>query len=314
MSATDVGRTVFSDGMRVSAEHLDHLQAVALEGGFGAREAAGVGKVCFGLRVEAKGPTAVTVNPGLAFDQQGRSLPLDAPVDVTPNFGSGARVFLVAVHSLRATGIDHGVPTLISDDTTIEVRTAAPPYQDDGVVFAQLDSNGGAGIGVTQLGDWFLPALDHGHSGVFILRAGRWRYDGHPVGPASPAFDSGFVAVAPGATVSVVHGQHSTDLVVQLQSRRSDGVVTVAGLGQAYWYEIADDQHIRLVRSAGTDALDLRVCVWPMRAPGAGPALPVADAGSIQVVETGQTFTLDGSQSRPTGGRQIAKYVWTELT
>jgi hypothetical protein len=313
VSAADVGQAVFSDGMRVAAEHLDRLQEVALEAGFDAREAAGPGKVCYGFNVEAKGPAGVTVNPGLAFDAAGRPIRLDAPRDLTPEFGTGTRVFLTAVHAVRSAGIAGGVPTLVYDDVAIEARTAAPPYQDDGVVFAQLDRGSGA-IAVTQLGDWYLPALDHGHRGIFILRAGRWRFDGDPPGLAPPGFDSGFIPVAPGAAAPLVHGLHTTDLLVQMQSRRQDGLVTAAGFGQGFWYELPDDQRIRLVRGPGDGVLDLRVSVWPMQAGRAGAVAPVADAGAPQLVESGPSFTLDGSLSTAFGGRHIVQFIWTELS
>ncbi len=313
MSAADVGRAVFSDGMRVAVEHLDRLQQVALEAGFDAREAAGPGKVCYGFRVEAKGPGTVTVNPGLAFDAAGRPIRLDAPRDLTPDFGTGTRVFLTAVHALRSAGISGGVPTLLYDDVAIEARTAAPPYQDDGVLFAQLDQGPGT-TAVTQLGDWYLPALDHGHSGAFVARAGRWRYDGLPLDLAAPGFDSGFIPVAPGAAVPLVHGLHTTDLLVQMHARRQDGVVTAAGFGQAFWYELPDDQRIRLVRGPGEVPLDLRVSVWAMPAGRSGPVAPVADAGAPQFVESAQSFTLDGSLSTAFGGRHIVQFIWTELS
>lgn len=313
MTAGDTGRTLFQDGMRVAREHLDHLQDTALDAGFQAREAAGPGRVCSGFRVEAAAPGSVTVGPGLAFDRQDRPISLDAARTMTPDFGAGTRVFMVLTHLLRSRGLENGVPTLLYDDAAIETRTAAPPYQDDGVVFAQLDK-GVSGIAVTQSGDWFLPPLDHGHRGIFLLREGRWRFDGHPLGLGAAAFDSGFVPVEAGAGATLVHGLQATDLMVQMQSRRPDGVVTTAGLGQSFWYELADPQQIRLVRGPGTGALDLRVTVWPLQAPGAGPVVPLADAGPGRIVDSGVSFTLDGSLSRAFGGRHIVKYIWTQMS
>jgi hypothetical protein len=55
VSAADVGQAVFSDGMRVAAEHLDRLQEVALEAGFDAREAAGPGKSATGSTSRRRG-------------------------------------------------------------------------------------------------------------------------------------------------------------------------------------------------------------------------------------------------------------------
>jgi hypothetical protein len=41
---------------------------------------------------------------------------------------------------------------------------------------------------------------------------------------------------------------------------------------------------------------------------------PVADAGAPQFVESGQSFTLDGSLSTAFGGRHIVQFIWTELS
>jgi len=318
VSAADVGRTVFRDGMRVAREHLEHLQDVALAGGSQARAACGMGKVSYGFRVEATAATTVSVGPGLAFDPQARALELAAARDMPVDLRSSPRQFLVVRHAVRTDGLVDGVPTLVFDDVSIEPRVAPPPYSDDAVVFARLDADAGAGAGeiaVTQLGDWYLPPLDHGHSGAFGLQNGRFRFDGRPLGQPGPSFDSGFVAVGPDHFVQLTHGLNTRELVVQVQARRPDGVITTAGLGQAFWYELVSDTAVRLVRGGDTPGpLDVRVSIWPLPPAGAGPVAPIADAGDDRVVESGESFTLDGEHSRSFGGRNIVKYIWTEMS
>jgi len=315
MSGVDVGRTRFIDGMRVARQHLEHLQDVLLGHVAGTRETVGLGKVCHGLQVTVQQDGSVSVGPGLAIDAQGRALVVPEVQTPTTDFGAGASVHLVLLHSLRSEGVVSGVPTLLFDDLTIEARAAAPPYQDDAVVFARLNRME-AGVSVTQLGQWYLPPLDHGHTGTFVVRQGRWRYDGDQVGSSStPLFDSGFLSVARGSDVVLVHGLNTMDLAVQVQARRADGVVTVQGLGQAFWYELLDGQQIRLARSGAGDPLELRAAIWPLApAPASGPMLPVADPGSPLEVESGDSFTLDGTRSKAFGGKTITKFVWTELT
>src|SRR5207302_10339263 len=107
------------------------------------------------------------------------------------DFGDGSVLFLVALHVLRSAGLVDGVPTILSDDVQIDARPAAPPYEDDAVVFARLERTGDA-VGVDQSGAWYLPPLDAGHSGSFLDRGGRWRYDGDALDFSTPRYDSGF--------------------------------------------------------------------------------------------------------------------------
>jgi hypothetical protein len=313
VTSTDVGRTRFQAGMRVAREHLDHMQDVLLTGVAQAREEGGVGKVCHGFRVKSRTASRVRVGPGLAVDAQGRPLALGESRDVEVEFGSPGGRFLVASHALRSYGLVDGVPTLLFDDVSIEARTAAPPYDDDAVVFAQVEPGEGS-VRVVQKGEWYLPSLDHGHTGTFVLRQGRVRFDGDPVGFSGPLFDSGFVPVERGGEVRLVHGLKTFDLLVQVQARGPDGVVTSEGLGRAFWYVLVDDQQVALVRDGSGGEMFVRATLWPFGPPGAGPVLPVADAGPALTVEAGEGFTLDAGRSRAFGGRQIVKFVWTELS
>ena len=283
----EVGRTRFQAGMRVSREHLDHLQDTLLDAVRHVRESAGVGRVIFGLQVAVEGDVA-TVGPGAAVDRSARLLSSPDTVKVTV---SGS-CYLVVRHRLRSQGLVRGVPTLLFDDAVIEARAERP--EDDAVVFARVD--GGA---VTQLGEWYLPPLAHRHSGAFLERDGRWRYDGDPLGLPAARFDSGWVSPD-----TFAHGLGTDDLAVHLQARRN-GVITVEGLGSAYWYELPDADHIRLV---GKD-VELRAVAWPLAPPPAGP--PVADPGPDLTVAPGESITLDGSRSRATAGRHIVTYIWT---
>ncbi len=313
MTAADVGRTNFQNGMRVAREHLDHLQVVLRDAAEASRRTAGAGKVCFGLRVKAAGADAVSVEAGAAFDRAARVLLAEA-ADVQLSWGAGTRLFLVLEHRLRA-GEDqfNGQPTRYSDAAEVDVRAVSPPYDDDGVVFAQLDRSGDV-VDVTQKGEWFLAPLDHTHSGAFVERDGLWRYDGHQLGYPPARFDSGFVPVSRSDSIALTHGLGAdADLLVQIQAR-ADGVVTSAGHGTSHWYELAPGE-VRLVRGSGGPAnLDLRAMIWPLHAATGGPLLPLAEPGPDLVVEPGESFTLDASASRAFGGKKLKTFIWTEIT
>ncbi len=318
MTIEDVGQTRFVDGMRVAREHLEHLQRVLLQGAVHSRNSAGPGKVCFGLRVQAADGGAVSIGPGVAFDRSARPLALTEERVLAPEWGAATRLHLVLVHVLRSEGVVDGTPTLLFDDVRIDARASAPPYEDDGVVFAQLDRGAGDRAEPTQRGEWYLPPADHGHTGRFVSDGGLWRYDGRPLGQPPARFDSGFLPVEGGATVQLAHGLGSAELVVQMQARRGDGTVTNAGVGTRWWYDL-DDARITLARGDGDgddDAgdLELRVMAWPLDPAATGPLLPLADAGPDQVVAPGSSFELDGSGSRAFGGHTLQTFIWTETT
>jgi len=298
----EFGRTRFQAGMRVSREHLDHLQDVLHEAIRGLRETGGSGRIVFGLRVTAVEADGVKVEPGYAVDGSGRPISLTAETPVAVDWGDAATCHLAIRHALRSGGLVRGVPTLLFDDAAIDVRRDGPPYDDGALPFARLDRDD-ATVTVTQRGDWYLPPLQHRHSGTFVERDGRWRYDGDPLGLPPARFDSGWVDEA---DVVLKHGLASADLVVQLQARR-DGVITVEGLGGAYWYELPDSDHLRLVGKER--GLELRAVAWPLDQPADAP--PVADPGPDLVVDPGAPFRLDGRRSRAFGGRRIVKFIWT---
>src|SRR5262245_24851421 len=313
--ATDEASTRFLDGMRVVTEHMRHLQQASIDRARQLREALGSGGVVHGFQVEPGGGDTLRVSAGLAIDTLGRPIMLPAPVTL-PVMGTGT-AWLVAVYELKASLLVNGVPTLLANGAKVEARSAAPPYDDGAVPFAEL-SRGAEGLRLLQRGQWYLPPAQHHHGGKFVTdAAGRWRYDGDAVGGSTaPQFDSGFVALDAGATVELAHGLQSMDVAVELIARQADGVVTNRGLGADYWFELRDAQHIVLARvaSESAPALQLRARLWLLGASPEQLARPVADAGDDRTVEAGATFSLDGSRSRAQGGRHLVRYVWTQLS
>jgi hypothetical protein len=316
MTIRDEGKTRFLDGMRVAQEHLDNLQDTLLAGLIQLRQSIGSGKVCLGFKVQSADGGKVRVSSGIAFDRQARPLILDRDFEGPVNFGGAQVLSLVVVYVLRSDLPVNGVPTVLRNDVRIEARPASPPYPDDAVLFAELHARPGGGFDIVQSGDWYLAPLDHRHSGQFIEDASRgFRFDGHPVGLGTPRFDSGFIALAPGQELRLVHGLNSTNLLVQVQSRLPDATVSCAGLGSDFWYELSGSQEVRLRRaSSGSGNLDLRVTLWPFDTAGAAPVIPVANAGSEKIVEFGGSFTLDGSLSAAFAGHKLIRYIWTQFS
>ncbi len=306
----DEGKTGFLDGMQVAKEHMEHLQDIMLSAAIRLRETVGTGKVCHGLKVAPLEDEKVKVGPGLAFDILARPLILEEPRDLQLTFGESGTLYLVLLHQLRSEGAVKGIPTLIYNDVKIEARSGVPPYLDGAVIFAELHSKEG-GFEIFQKGEWYLPRLDHGHSGTFVFdEALRWRYDGHSTGMQGPRFDSGFIPLSPGDTIQFVHGLKSIDLLVQLQARR-EGVISQKGEGSDFWYELHGDQEIHLCSSsAATWEMELRATIWKFGEAEAGPVIPIADAGETKAVEFGSSFTLDGSRSRAFNGKKIKTYRW----
>ena len=75
------------DGLRLTTEHLTHLQDALRSGVEDIREILGLGVVYRGFEVAAASETAITVQPGLAFDFQKNRLVADEPRPIGDDAG-----------------------------------------------------------------------------------------------------------------------------------------------------------------------------------------------------------------------------------
>lgn len=315
------GRAVFLDGMRISKEHLEHLQAYLHLATLQLRQGLGEGKVLHGLKVEASGG-AIVIGPGLAFDALGRPLSLDEDRILTPAFGAAGVLHAVLAHDLRYGQFFKGFPTIISDHVKLELRPAPPPYADGAVRFAEIrpapEGSAGPAFLIAQSGHWYLPPLDHGHSGRFFNDAqSRMRYDGDPMGLAGAMYDSGFIHVAPGDSIRIRHGLMGRDFLAQLEARSEAGLITNHGSGRDYWYDLPADGEAVITRTKHKEYSLFRLRLWQLGAPGAaphGPVPPIAHAGTDRTVDAGNSFRLDGSLSRAPSGVPIRTFKWTRLS
>src|SRR6185503_1007977 len=132
-------RTQFIDGLRVTADHMQHAQDRLREAVRDLRLAVGTRKIAWGLRVTA-GTGALSVDPGVAFSASGVRLNLDAPANVPVPAGAGPwRVTLKATEQDRASLRVGATATLISLITAALIEPSGDPDPGaDALVIATL--------------------------------------------------------------------------------------------------------------------------------------------------------------------------------
>ena len=190
--------TVFVDGLRVTSQHLNHLEASAQQAVGDLRRVLGLAHVGFGFRIEvAEDGQSATLTPGLGFTSGGQRVALDegAALAVPDGDGPFAVALTAGSHADPATLVgDTG--TIIFSDTSVSVAADAAAGPDTLVVGTIARSD--ATLTATQDASLFLAPASHGHSGAFYQDGlGLWRFDGPllaqtdetagPPGPPGPA-------------------------------------------------------------------------------------------------------------------------------
>ncbi|HVR99852.1 MAG TPA: hypothetical protein VMW27_24725, partial [Thermoanaerobaculia bacterium] len=188
----------FIPGLRVTADHLQHLQDRLREAVLDLRRTIGLGRIGWGLRVSAEGG-GVRVEPGIAFGPDGVRIALDAAAVLPLPEGAGPwRLVLVPRNADRASLRVGAEATLVTLSTAAELR---PEGEDPGpgtLAIATVERDGD-GSRATQDPSLFVAAGHHTHSGEHFQDAeGRWHYDGPALagggtesGPAGPKGDKG---------------------------------------------------------------------------------------------------------------------------
>ncbi len=188
----DDARSHFVEGLRVTAEHLQHLQDRLRESVQDLRQTVGLGHIAWGLVVQGDGGT-LRVAPGVALAPSGLRLNLDSAVDLGAP-APGQRVVLRATRGDRAALRVGGTPTVITllTQALLEADDASDSGP-DALVIARVVA-GEAGARVEQAAALFVAAGAHRHSGEHRQdAAGRWYFDGDvldagagPAGPVGP--------------------------------------------------------------------------------------------------------------------------------
>jgi hypothetical protein len=169
-------RTIFIDGMRVTADHMDHLEQRLQEAVRDLRRVVGFRRIAWGLRVSVQGST-VTVEPGVAFAPQGARLSIDSLAQVNLPAGQAPfRVILKAVESDREALRVGDQPTLILLETKIIVEPAGAPDPDaDSLIIARLETINNA-LTAVQDPSLFSTSGFHQHSGGFVAGPDGFSY------------------------------------------------------------------------------------------------------------------------------------------
>jgi hypothetical protein len=127
------------DGLRITTDHVNHLQGAFYSGLEDFREILGLGKAQVGLEVAAQDDNSITIQPGLAFHFEKNRLPVDAPQTVKLDFATPEEVkYICLKHAQVDEGAVEGHPTMIWDSSTVVVRTAAPDAKEGLVTLARV--------------------------------------------------------------------------------------------------------------------------------------------------------------------------------
>src|SRR3989442_11958030 len=181
---TDDARSQFVAELRVTADHLTHLQDRLREGIIDLRRSVGLGRIAWGLRVQTNGGVAIA--PGVAFAPGGVRLAIDTAVTLTaPGTPGLFRVVLRAGNSDREALRVDSTPTLIllTTSATIEPDDGSNLGGDALAIAAVIVTDGG--FTLTQDDALFVALGHHTHSGQHLQDSqGRWHYDGPPLSVA----------------------------------------------------------------------------------------------------------------------------------
>ncbi len=127
------------DGLRITTDHLDHLQGAFASGFEDVREILGLGQRQTGLDVALQDDGSVTIQPGTAFDLQKNRLACDTPLNLKLTFGAEDKVKYVCLkYEQVEDGVVEGHPTMVWDSCSALVRDQYPAPADNLVALARV--------------------------------------------------------------------------------------------------------------------------------------------------------------------------------
>lgn len=192
---TTDSQTVFLDGLRVTSQHLMHLQSALQQAVLDLRHTIGTGVIAFGLRLTIK-DGVVSLHPGIAFSEAGLRLHVAQITELELPAGiDHVKVVLVAENTDDPLTRLDDLATIVNCETTIQLIADDAETPEDGLVVGTVDTTV-AGLAVEQPPQLFASPPSHTHSGDhYIDDFGIWRYDGPEVelvtGPPGPRGDAG---------------------------------------------------------------------------------------------------------------------------
>jgi hypothetical protein len=130
------------DGLRITTEHVEHLQGALHSALQDLREIIGLGKVYHGFEVVAGNDQAITVQPGLAFDFDKNRIVCDEPKTLAVTFGPDAETQYVCIkYDQVEDGQVEGQFTLIWDNCAVVLRSTLPEPGENLIPIAQLNKS-----------------------------------------------------------------------------------------------------------------------------------------------------------------------------
>ncbi len=127
------------DGLRITTEHMDHLQGSFHSALQDIREILGLGKVYYGFKIIPRDAHTITVQPGLAFDFQGNRIVCDEPKDVEVVFKPEEDSQYVCIKYDQVEGGQvEGQFTLIWDNCSVLLRATLPESRENLIPIAKL--------------------------------------------------------------------------------------------------------------------------------------------------------------------------------
>ncbi len=130
------------DGLRITTDHVNHLQGTVTSGLEDFRRILGLGKAQAGLGVSVKDDGSVTVQPGVAFDYQGNRLSCDDPLNlkVVIRDRDDSKFICLKYERIEDSPVE-GHPTMIWDSCSGQVRDALPDASENLVTIARITKN-----------------------------------------------------------------------------------------------------------------------------------------------------------------------------
>jgi hypothetical protein len=127
------------DGLRLTTDHVNHLQGALSSGFEDLREILGLGRPQSGLGVSIAADGTATIQTGTAFDQQKNRVACDAPLTVKVTFADKETCKFVCLkyEQVEGTAVE-GHPTMIWDSCSALVRDQWPTPADNLVVVARI--------------------------------------------------------------------------------------------------------------------------------------------------------------------------------
>jgi hypothetical protein len=127
------------DGLRITTDHVNHLQGALASGFEDFRAILGLGQVQTGLDVSVADDGSVVIQPGLAFDFQKNRVVCDDPLNLKVTFEPPDHAkFICLKYEQVEDGPVDGHPTMIWDSCSPLIRDALPELRENLVTLAKV--------------------------------------------------------------------------------------------------------------------------------------------------------------------------------